>query len=547
MSHATFVAWRCVSHVPRAGRVTHSPPTEGSRQNGDVPVSSHWSLAGLTAGVAGLATSYAAASVLAIREAPVLAVAEAVVALTPGSLAERAIDLVGHWDKPLLVAGVVLVVLLAAAWAGRLARRGWWHPLLVWVPLAVVGAAAVLSRPGTGPADVLPVAVGLVTWLAVLSLLAERADRAAVDDQHGRVEEALQRRRAFLVALGVVAVGSGVMAVGGRVLGRGRRHVEHARRLLRLPQVSGPVVPATATVGPAGTTPWMTPVRDFYLIHTALGAPTIEPRDWSLRIHGMVERELTLSYDDLLARRRTEAWVTLSCVSNEVGGDLVGNAWWSGVALRDLLDEVGVSADADCVRQTSHDGWDCATPLAALTDPGRDAMLAVAMNGRPLPIEHGFPVRTVVPGLYGYVSATKWVVDLEVTRFDRVETFWTSRGWSEQGPVRLSSRIDVPRAGEEVPAGQVRLGGVAWLPHTGITGVEVALDGGAWQPAETGRTPSIDSWVQWAATVDCPPGDHEVRVRAIAADGEVQTGARRDVVPDGATGWHTVEFSAVQE
>jgi len=515
-----------------------------TRQNGGVPVLSHWSLAGLVAGVAGLATSYAAASVLAIREAPVVAVAEGVVALTPGALAERAIDLVGHWDKPLLVAGVVVVVLLLAAWAGRLARRAWWQPLLVWAPLAAVGTVAVLARPGTGLADVLPVAVGLVTWLVVLPLLAERADRAVVDDRHGEVEEANHRRRAFLVALGAVALGSVVVAAGGRVLGRGRRHVENARRLLRLPQVTGPVVPAAATVGPAGTAPWMTPVHDFYLIHTALGTPTIEPRSWSLRIHGMVERELTLTYDDLLARRRTEAWVTLSCVSNEVGGDLVGNAWWSGVALRDLLAEVGVSTDADCVRQTSHDGWDCATPLAALTDPGREAMLAVAMNGRPLPIEHGFPVRTVVPGLFGYVSATKWVVDLEVTRFDRVETFWTTRGWAEQGPARLASRIDVPRAGEDVPAGEVRLGGVAWHPHTGISGVEVALDGGAWQPAEIGRTPSVDTWVQWTATVRCAPGDHQLRVRATGADGEVQTGVQRDVVPDGATGWHSVEFSA---
>jgi hypothetical protein len=258
----------------------------------------------------------------------------------------------------------------------------------------------------------------------------------------------------------------------------------------------------------------------------------------------MVDRVLWVTYDDLLARRRTEAWVTLSCVSNEVGGDLVGNAWWSGVAPRPHLAEAGVSPEADCVRQTSEDGWDCATPLAALTDRRRDAMLAVAMNGRPLPIEHGFPVRTVVPGLYGYVSATKWVVDLEVTRFDRVETFWTARGWSERGPVKLSSRIDVPRRGEDVTAGAVRVGGVAWQPHTGIAGVEVALDGGDWQAAQVGRTPSVDSWVQWAATVDCGPGEHVLRVRATNADGEVQTGVQRGVVPDGATGWHTVEFRA---
>jgi DMSO/TMAO reductase YedYZ molybdopterin-dependent catalytic subunit len=509
-----------------------------------VPLANHWSLAGVVAGIAGLATSYATAMVLAVREAPVVAVAEGVIALTPGVLAERAIDLVGHWDKPLLMTGVVAFVLLLAAGAGLLARRSWWHPLLVWLPLTAVGAVAVLSRPGPGLVALLPLAVGLVTSLVALSVLAERADRAVVDDAHGSVDEVITRRRGFLVALGVVAVGSGVVALSGRLLGRGRRHVEVSRRLLRLPEVTIPVVPAAATVGPAGIAPWATPADDFYLIHTALGVPTIEPADWSLRIHGMVDRELRVTYDDLLARRRTEAWVTLSCVSNEVGGDLVGNAWWSGVALRELLAEAGVSPEADCVRQTSEDGWDCATPLAALTDRRRDAMLAVAMNGRPLPIEHGFPVRTVVPGLYGYVSATKWVVDLEVTRFDRVETFWTARGWSERGPVKLSSRIDVPRRGEDVTAGAVRVGGVAWQPHTGIAGVEVALDGGDWQAAQVGRTPSVDSWVQWAATVDCGPGEHVLRVRATNADGEVQTGVQRGVVPDGATGWHTVEFRA---
>lgn len=508
-----------------------------------VPLVNHWSLTGLVAGIAGLATSYAAAMVLAIREAPVVAVAEGVIALTPGDLAERAIDLVGHWDKPLLMTGVVLVVLLLAAWAGRLARRSWWHPLLVWLPLAGVGTVAVLTRPGTGLAALLPVAVGLVTWMVVLSTLAERVEVAERADQDD-LDVAGQQRRSFLVVLGVVALGSGAVALTGRLVGRGRRGVEDTRRLLRLPAVTSPVVPAAATVGPAGTAPWMTPSDEFYLIHTALSVPTVEPTDWSLRIHGLVDRELTVTYDDLLARRRTEAWVTLSCVSNEVGGDLVGNAWWSGVALRDLLAEAGVSSDADCVRQTSEDGWDCATPLAALTDPGREAMLAVAMNGRPLPIEHGFPVRTVVPGLYGYVSATKWVVDLEVTRFDRVETFWTTRGWSEQGPVKLSSRIDVPRDGEDVAAGAVRLGGVAWHPHTGIAGVEVALDGGDWQAAELGRTPSVDTWVQWTTTLECEPGDHVLRVRATGADGEVQTAVQRDVVPDGATGWHTVEFSA---
>jgi DMSO/TMAO reductase YedYZ molybdopterin-dependent catalytic subunit len=277
-----------------------------------------------------------------------------------------------------------------------------------------------------------------------------------------------------------------------------------------------------------GITPWQTGNNDFYLIHTAIVTPTIEPREWSLRIHGMVDREVVVTYEDLLDRRRTETWITLSCVSNRVGGDLVGNAWWGGVRLADLLAEAGVHPDADAVLQTSEDGWNCGTPLAALTDD-REAMLALAMNGRPLPIDHGFPVRTIVPGLYGYVSACKWVVDMEVTRFDRIQAYWTGKGWSEQGPVKIASRIDVPSSGDEVPAGEVVVAGVAWFQHTGIKGVEVSLDGGEWQAAEVAPGPSDDTWVQWAITTGVEPGDHLVRVRAIGNNGEVQTGVERDL------------------
>jgi DMSO/TMAO reductase YedYZ molybdopterin-dependent catalytic subunit len=287
----------------------------------------------------------------------------------------------------------------------------------------------------------------------------------------------------------------------------------------------------------------MTPADEFYRVHTAIVVPTIEPTAWTLRIHGLVDREVTLTYQELLAQELTESWITLNCVSNQVGGSLIGNARWSGVRLAELLDRAGVHPDADAVLQTSDDGWTCGTPLAALTDD-RDAMLAVAMNGKPLPIDHGFPVRTIVPGLYGYVSACKWVVDLEVTRFDRIDAYWTERGWAEQGPVKMSSRIDVPGSGSEVEAGDVRIGGVAWAQHTGIDAVEIALDGGDWVPAEIASPPTDDTWVQWAATVSASPGDHVVRVRATDKTGLVQTGVERDVLPDGATGWHAIEFSA---
>ncbi|MBA3984818.1 MAG: molybdopterin-dependent oxidoreductase, partial [Acidimicrobiia bacterium] len=233
------------------------------------------------------------------------------------------------------------------------------------------------------------------------------------------------------------------------------------------------------------------------------------------------------------------AWITLCCVSNEVGGDLISNARWSGVRIADVLAEVGVHNDADAVLSTSEDGWTCGTPLAALTDD-RNALLAVAMNGEPLTPEHGFPVRMVVPGLYGYVSATKWVVDLEVTRFSDFSAFWTDRGWSQDGPVKTQSRIDVPRAGADLAAGDVAIGGIAWAQHTGIAKVEVRVDDGEWADATLGADPSIDTWVQWSHVWSATGGEHDISVRATDTSGYTQTSALADVVPDGATGWHTI-------
>ena len=257
----------------------------------------------------------------------------------------------------------------------------------------------------------------------------------------------------------------------------------------------------------------------------------------------MVENEIELSYEDLVNRDVIEAWVTLNCVSNPVGGELVGNAWWSGVKLSTILAEAKPLDGATAVLQTSDDGWNCATPIEALTDD-RNAMLAVAMNGEPLPIEHGYPVRTIVPGLYGYVSATKWVVDMEVTTFEDVDAYWTQRGWGEFGPVKMASRIEVPSQGDDLAAGDVVIAGTAWSQHTGISGVEVAVDGQGWVPAELGESVTIDSWVQWRAVVSVTAGNHIVGARAIDNNGLVQTSAIADVLPDGATGLHAVEFSA---
>jgi DMSO/TMAO reductase YedYZ molybdopterin-dependent catalytic subunit len=512
-----------------------------------------WSLAGLAAGFAGLATSYFVAMAMTLRDTPVVAVADMVVRLTPGWLAHYLIEQVGHLDKPLLLLGIFVVLALLFAWAGRLARRSWWAPAVVYAALTLVGAVAVLQQRGAGAVDVVPVAVGFVTWLIALSLLTEPLRTADLRVDHHPVPHEVDvleplppgdhTRRTFVVRAGIFALAAAVLGGAGRAVGRGRRHVEESRRMLRLTQVTEPRVPASARVGLDGVTPWQTSNADFYRIDTAIVVPAIEPKNWMLRIHGKVDRELVLTYDDLVRRTFTEAWVTLCCVSNEVGGNLISNAWFSGVRIADLLAEAGPHPGADAVLQTSEDGWSCGTPLAALTDD-RNAMLALAMNGDPLPLEHGFPVRTVVPGLYGYVSACKWVVDMEVTNFADISAYWTDRGWSEKGPVKLASRVDVPRSGAEVPAGQVSFGGVAWAQHVGIQGVELSVDGGAWTAAEIAAVPNNDdTWVQWRGTLEVGRGDHTVRVRAIDKDGQVQTGVEHDVLPDGATGWHTVDFS----
>lgn len=526
----------------------------------------------MAAGVAGLAASHAATMALTLRTSPVVAVAEFVIEHVPGQVAENAIEFLGNQDKPVLVGAIVLILLGFSAWAGRLALRAWWLPVVVWVVLGGLGLVAVLTRYDAQALDVLPVTLGVVTWIISLSLITEplrRADaraRAAAasaspegasapatttaPEGEGEATTESWPRRSFIIRTGLVVAVAAGLGTFGELFGRKRRHVERIRRLLSLP-VTNPSVPPRvdlSSAGPMGErgldglAPWRTPAADFYRIDTAIVAPAIYPKEWSLRIHGMVEREITLSYQELLDRPLSEDWVTLNCVSNPVGGDLIGNAWWSGIRLNALLEEAGLDPRADAVLQTSHDGWTCGTPLGPLTDD-RIAMLAVAMNGQPLPIDHGFPVRTLVPGLFGYVSACKWVVDIEVTRFADIEAYWTGKGWSERGPVKLASRIDTPRSGDTLEAGKVRVGGSAWEQMVGIERVQIALDGGAWRDAEIAEVPNLTTWVQWTANLDLEPGDHTLRVRAVSRDGAVQTGVERDVRPNGATGWHEIDFN----
>ena len=497
-------------------------------------------LAGAIAGVVGVVLSEAAAAALRTDSGPVEAVAAGVRDLTPGPLAIFLIHLVGHLDKPLLIAGTAVVLLGICAYAATWAVRRPVVPDVVFFALAALGMIAVLRQPEPPIGAVLAVVVGLIGWVVTLRFLVAPLVEP-VRQRPGETGDA--SRRAFLVRSVTVVAGAAVVGVAGRWASSGRRQVEQARKLLRLPVKRG-VEPAGVSVGVKGVAPWRTPADEFYIIHTAIAPPSISPEQWQLRIHGMVENEITIDYQDLIKRPIVEDWITLCCVSNEVGGDLIGNAFWSGVPIRDLLAAAKPKPGADAVKQTSKDGWNCGTPLTALTDPSRQAMLAIAMNGKPLPVQHGFPVRMVVPGLYGFVSATKWVVDLEVTTMDKVHAYWTQRGWSPRGPVKTQSRIDVPGNGATVKSGTLRVGGSAWAQHTGIEKVEYQLDGGAWQTAELGRVPGADTWVQWAGTVDVDQGEHRIFVRATDTTGYTQTSVKAGVIPDGATGWHSRPFTA---
>lgn len=493
-------------------------------------------LAGLAAGAVTLGVGAIVALATGPTSDPLVAVGSAFVDATPTWLKDFAASTFGTADKLVLRLGSVVVVLALAALAGVLAARRWaWGATLVVVLWAVAGLAA-MGRPDAGSLAALPSVAGAVAGLMTLRALVRRLPGAP--SRRPRPEPA--ERRAFLQATAAAGALGVVGVVIGRAVGAGARGAQAARAAITIPRPSTTAapVPAGVDVGVDGVGPWLTPADEFYRIDTALVVPQVDPSTWSLRVHGMVEQEVTLTWDELAAGDLVEAWVTLCCVSNPVGGDLVGNQKWLGLPIRDLLARARPTGDADMVLSRSVDGFTASTPLAALTDD-RNALLAIAMDGRPLPVEHGFPVRMVVPGLYGYVSATKWVTDLNVTRFADATSYWTDRGWSPEGPVKTQSRIEVPRSGTSVPAGSVVVAGTSWAQHRGITGVQVRVDDGDWNDATLADDGGIDSWRQWSWTWDAEPGDHDLYVRASDPLGP-QTGTRADVVPDGATGYDTV-------
>jgi DMSO/TMAO reductase YedYZ molybdopterin-dependent catalytic subunit len=287
-----------------------------------------------------------------------------------------------------------------------------------------------------------------------------------------------------------------------------------------------------------GETTYITPNDDFYRIDTALSFPTVDLSEWRLRIGGMVDNEIELSYDDISALTQIERTITICCVSNEIGGPYIGNATWQGVRLSDLLDMVGVREGAEQFFSRSIDGWTCGFPIDLARD-GRDAMLAIGMNGEPLPLMHGFPARLIVPGIYGYVSATKWISEIEINRWSDAEGYWVPRGWAREAPIKTQSRIDVPRRGEKIDAGATKIAGVAWAQHTGVAKVEVRVDDGDWIEATLSADLTDDAWRLWSVDWTATSGRHNIRVRATDKSGYTQTEEVASVAPDGATGWHT--------
>jgi sulfite oxidase len=496
----------------------------------------------------GLGVGYLLAPAVDRGAAPLQAVGSEVIDRMPEGLREWAIDAFGTADKTVLLVTIAAIMLVLAAGAGLVQ---WWRSPIGLVIVAVIGtlgAAAAAARPNATPLWAVPTLVGVVLAMIVLHWLIrmiQPRDGTAAPVQTGEIVRPDDQivigtdRRQFVIVAATVGGGAVIAGLAGLAVRQTTGNVGADRATFVVPRATNPI--STQAPAVAQVSSFITPNDDFYRIDTALVVPQVKSGSWSLRIHGMVDREVRIDLEQL-QRDHTpfDAVMTLTCVSNEVGGDLVGNATWTGYRLGELLAAAGPSADADMVLSTSADGWTAGTPLAALTD-GRDAMLAVGMNGEPLPVEHGYPVRMVVPGLYGYVSATKWVVSLEVTKFDRAEAYWTTLGWAEKGPIKASSRIDVPRANSSVTSGPVTVGGVAWAQGRGIGGVQVQVDDGPWNDAELLEPDVIDAWRLWKWVWDASSGEHELKVRAIDGEGRTQTAEVAQPVPDGASGYHSVE------
>jgi DMSO/TMAO reductase YedYZ molybdopterin-dependent catalytic subunit len=481
---------------------------------------------GVLAGVTAISVAELVAAFDPRLRNPLFEVGDRVIDAAPPWLKDFAIATFGTNDKIALLVGIGIFLTGISAVIGLFAFRHRIVTGLIGIGLfTAVGVASAVAGP-VGPIAAVPTLIGGLAGAAVLVWF----DRPLGDE--------VEDRRVFLTRFGLALGGAMVAGVGGRLL-TGRLFPVNTEGA-SLPAVANPLpqLPAGADFRLRGLAPFRTPNADFYRIDTALSVPRINPDEFTLRIHGMVDRELTISYEDLVRRAQVESDITMTCVSNEVGGQLVGTARWQGVRLDELLAEVGLDPSADQVVGRSVDDYTCGFPVSAAID-GRDALVAIGMNGEPLPIEHGFPARLIVPGLYGYVSATKWLKEIEITRFDAFDQYWVPRGWANRAPIKTSSRIDTPGAFANL-SGEVVIAGVAWAQTRGIEEVEVSIDDGPWQVAELGAEVNDNTWRQWKLPWAVTPGRHTITCRAFDASGDAQTGERARPMPDGATGWHSV-------
>jgi DMSO/TMAO reductase YedYZ molybdopterin-dependent catalytic subunit len=519
-------------------------PTPTGRST-DVPSQGRVPLGGLAGAVsAGLALglSEAIAAVLPGATSLVAAVGQRVIDLQPAGAKDVVVALFGTNDKLALEIVVTLAAIVVGAGLGVVALRRFAVAAAAFAAFGVIGFVAALGDPNaSGPNVAVQTAAAVGAGLQALSWLLGRSPARREEREAPRVISD-PARRSFLLRTGAV----GIAAVAAGLIGRGL--IDRGRTA---PSLVGPLPPPAAVVPPlgagadlapmtSGLTPIVVPNDRFYRIDTALLVPSVDVASWTVRVHGLVERETTLTWDELLALPQIEQYVTIACVSNEVGGNLVGNAKWTGVRLRDVLDIAGVSSSATQLVGRSVDGWTAGMPMAWVMDPDREPMIAIQMNDAPLPRAHGFPARLIVPGLYGYVSATKWLAELEVTTWEAFNGYWVPLGWSKEGPILTQSRIDTPRG--SATTGRVAIAGVAWAPDRGVSKVEVAIDG-TWYEADLSTPISDATWVQWVLPWEATPGRHTLSVRATDGTGVVQEERPSPPAPDGARGWHTISVN----
>jgi DMSO/TMAO reductase YedYZ molybdopterin-dependent catalytic subunit len=498
----------------------------------------------LGAGVA-VAVGQLLAAFVGAGASPLIAVGDGVVTLTQAGLKEIAAKYLGTNDKPVLLLTISVMLLVLAALAGLASRRSATPGSIVITAVGVVGIIAVLAQSDLGQLAVLAPVGSIVAGVVVFRWLHRLAlSWTDMREDDGDLDDGDSRRR-FLFGSAATAAGALIVGLGGKALA-GRNDAEASRDLVGplKPATPLPALPAGADFAADGTPTFITDNSNFYRIDTALTVPQVSTQSWSLKIHGMVDKEVTFDYENIRRRKLVEKQITMTCVSNEVGGQYISTSNFLGVPVRDLLLEAGVHEDADELLSTSVDDWTAGTPVSALMDPNRGALLAIGMNGQPLPVEHGFPARMVVPGLYGYVSATKWVIDWELTTFDRAQGYWVPRGYSAMAPIKTESRIDKPGSFDRVPSGRVTVAGIAWAQTKGIDKVEVRVDGGAWQSAQLSTQVSKDTWRMWRTFVQLRPGNHTVEARATDSTGYTQTSALAGDIPDGATGYPSIVFTA---